>query len=161
MVAKRLGRTTRSKPRAPARRTRVPAIDQPEVAAAFERVPPRIRRELLALRRLIFETAAATPGVGAIEETLKWGEPAYLTPETKSGSTIRLGWKKSAPQEYAVCFHCQTTLVRDFRERFPDHFRFDENRRIVFRAGEPVAKDPLAHCIAEALTYHLGKKSRR
>ena len=35
------------------------------------------------LRQLIFETAAATEVVGELEETLKWGEPSYLTPKTK------------------------------------------------------------------------------
>jgi hypothetical protein len=37
----------------------------------------------------------ATPGVGALHETLKWGQPAYLTPETRSGTTLRLGVPKS------------------------------------------------------------------
>jgi hypothetical protein len=50
---------------------------------------------LLALRRVIFATAAATPGVGVLTETLKWGEPAHVTAETASGSTIRLGWSRA------------------------------------------------------------------
>ena len=53
---------------------------------------------LMTLRALIFDVAAKTDGVGALDETLKWGEPAYLT-RSKSGSTIRLGWKASAPDE--------------------------------------------------------------
>jgi hypothetical protein len=43
------------------------------VARVFEAYPPRMRRKLLALRRLIFDTAASTEGVGKLEETLKWG----------------------------------------------------------------------------------------
>lgn len=47
------------------------------------------------MRRLIVATAAETSGVGPLTEMLKWGEPAYLTEATVSGSTIRLGLPKS------------------------------------------------------------------
>ena len=134
-------------------------IQSPAVAAVFERYPPKPRRKLLALRKLILETAAATDGVGPIEETLKWGEPAYLTSQSKSGSTIRIDWKESAPHQYAMYFHCRTTLVEDFRRMFPDTFSFEGNRSIVFDENERVPKGPLSACIAAALTYHLNKKA--
>jgi len=70
-------------------------FQNPAVAEVFAVCPPGMRRKLLALRRLIFETAAKIDGVGEIEETLKWGEPAYLMAETRSGSTVRVGWNKS------------------------------------------------------------------
>ena len=136
-------------------------FENPAVAAVFESYPPKFRRKLLALRKLIFETAASTEGVGPIEETLKWGEPSYVTSETKSGSTIRIDWKESAPTEYAIYFHCRTTLVEDFRQQFPGVFNFDGNRRIVFAENERVPRELLAVCIAAALTYHLDKRSRR
>jgi hypothetical protein len=44
------------------------------VAAKFAAYPPDVRRKLLALRELVLRTATATPGVGQIEEALKWGE---------------------------------------------------------------------------------------
>ena len=131
----------------------------PEVAAAFDAYPPKFRRKLLALRKLIFETAESTEGVGEIEETLKWGEPAYLTSQSKSGSTIRIAWKKSAPREYAIYFHCQTSLVETFRHRFPGKLRFDGNRRIVFSENDRIPIGPLSSCITAALTYHRNKKS--
>ncbi len=59
------------------------------VAAAFSVFPDRVRARLLEVRDLIFETAASAGGVGPLTETLKWGEPAYLTEATGSGSTIR------------------------------------------------------------------------
>ena len=71
------------------------------VARAFEACPAPVAARLLALRELIFRTAAETPGVGAIEETLKWGEPAYVSAASKSGSTIRIGWKKPHATRYA------------------------------------------------------------
>lgn len=130
------------------------------VAQAFEAYPPAIRRQLLALRELIFRTAASTPGVGELEETLKWGEPAYLTTRSKSGSTIRIGWKESRPTEYAMYFNCQTTLVDTFRSLFPDDFQFEGNRALVFHDAQAVPTDTLACCVAAALTHHRRGKDR-
>lgn len=125
------------------------------VAKVFDAYPSGMRCSLLVLRELIFETAASTPGVGELEETLKWGEPAYVTSQSKSGSTVRIGWKKSDPTRYAMYFHCQTNLVETFRTLFPKELKFEGNRAIVFTECDAVPKDSLAFCIAAALTYHL------
>ena len=130
----------------------------PLVAQAFEAYPSNMRRKMLALRELIFSTAAETDGVGELEETLKWGEPAYLTSSTRSGSTIRIDWKKKRPNEYAMYFNCQTTLVETFRTLFPTDFKFEGNRALVFTEAGPVPRDALAFCIATALTYHSTAK---
>jgi Domain of unknown function (DU1801) len=127
------------------------------VAQTFDTYPPALRRKLLALRALIFKTAAATNGVGALEETLKWGEPAYLTTQSKSGSTVRIGLSKARPGACAVYFNCNTTLVDTFRTLFPTALTFEGNRAIVLKAGERIPKDALSFCIAAALTYHRSK----
>ncbi len=129
------------------------------VSQAFEAFPPDVRNQLLAVRELIFEIAASTPGVGKLEETLKWGEPAYITSHSKSGSTVRLGSKKSASGKYAVYFNCQTNLVATFRTLFPADFEYEGNRALVLGAGQAVPADALAFCISAALTHHLAKKS--
>jgi hypothetical protein len=139
-------------------KTRRIPIASAAVARVFGAYPPKIRRRLMALRELIFRTAAKTGGVGRIEETLKWGEPAYVTAESKSGSTIRIDWKKAKPAQYAMYFHCQTTLVGDFRRQFPYKFRFEGNRAIVFDENDAIPARELAVCIATALTYHRAKR---
>ena len=58
-----------------------------EVAAAFAAYPPKTKARLKRLRRLILDVAAATQGVGPLEETLRWGQPSYLTAQSGSGST--------------------------------------------------------------------------
>jgi hypothetical protein len=131
------------------------------VAAVFEAYPLGIREKLLALRELIFETAEHTPGVGALQETLKWGEPAYLTAQTKSGSTIRIHWKRSSPTQYCMYFICTTNLVDTFRTLFPNDFMFEGNRALVFDEREPVPLDELAFCVAAALTYKLACSRRQ
>ena len=127
------------------------------VAQSFAAYPPNMRRKLLALRELILKTAASTEGVGEIEETLKWGEPAYLTPASKSGSTIRLGLVKSSPSQYALYFNCKTTLVDTFRTLFPGELRYEGNRAIVLDVADAVPRDALSFCIQAALTYHRKK----
>ncbi len=129
-------------------------IQSAAVAQAFDACPAPMRRKLLALRELILRTAASTEGVGELEETLKWGEPAYLTSASRSGSTVRIAWKPARPTEYAMYFNCQTSLVDTFRSLFPDEFRFEGNRAIVFTESDVLPLDALAFCIAAALTYH-------
>ena len=109
------------------------------------------------LRQLIFDAAAATEGIGELEETLKWGEPAYVTSRSRSGSTVRIAWKKSRPTQYAMYFHCQTNLIDCFRGWFPNDFTFEGNRALIFEAGEPVPVEALTVCITAALTYHRDK----
>jgi|SRR5271165_4666136 len=129
----------------------------PKVAAAFSSYPAPLRTRLLALRRLIFDTAGATEGVGPLEETLKWGQVSYLTSESKSGSTIRIDQVKSAANQYAVYFHCQTNLVETFRELYPE-LTYGGNRSILLDGSKELPKDALRHCVALALTYHLNKR---
>ena len=133
------------------------AQSDPAVDAVFDTYPKPLKAKLLALRRLIFDTAKTTKGVGALQETLKWGQPSYLTPETKSGSTIRIDQVKSAPGQYAVYFHCQTNLVETFRELYPKEFSYGGNRSILLNAKGEVPEAALRHCVALALTYHLRK----
>lgn len=129
------------------------------VRAAFDGYPKRLRDKLLVLRALIFETAAKTEGVGALEEALRWGEPSYLTRESGSGSTIRINAK--GDDAYAIFFHCQTSLVATFKSLYSDTLRFEGNRAIVFDEQDVVPKPALQHCIALALTYHAGKKRKK
>jgi hypothetical protein len=133
------------------------AFQNPAVAAVFAAYPEPDHGKLMALRQLIFETAAATEGVGPLEEALKWGQPSYLTPTSKSGSTIRIDRAKSGGQ--AIFFHCQTNLVETFRAHYAGQLRFAGNRAIEFRDTDPLPEAALRHCIALALTYHARRRA--
>ena len=132
-------------------------FSDPAVEAAFDAYPKPLKARLLALRRLIFDTARTVEGVGPLQETLKWGQPSYLTPTTKSGSTVRIDRMKSANQ-YAIYFHCQTNLVETFRELYPAELSYGGNRSIILNANDEVPEPALRHCVALALTYHLNKR---
>ena len=131
------------------------------VDGAFRAYPLAMRRKLAALRQLILKTARGTDGVGEIEETLKWGQPSFLTTQSGSGSTIRIDAVKSQPGRYAMYFHCQTNLVATFRQLYPKEFDYEGNRAILFDTAKPVPEQPLRHCIALALTYHRDKRKQR
>ncbi len=120
--------------------------------------PSPLRKKLAAVRRLILDTARKMEGVGAIEETLKWDQPSFLTSQSGSGSTIRIDALKSDPERYALYFHCRTNLVSTFRNAYPEIFRYEGNRAIILRADDALPEEPLRHCIALALTYHRDKR---
>ena len=126
------------------------------VARASSACPAKARPHLDRLRELIFETAAKTPGVGALEETLKWGQPAYLTHKPKSGTTIRLGWSETG-DTVSLFVHCQTRLVERWRAQYADTLTLIGNREIALPTKHPLPRAALQHCIAMALTYHLRK----
>ncbi len=112
----------------------------------------------MVLRELIFKAAVATKGVGELEESLKWGEPAF-TPRNKSGCAVRIDVKKKDPSFYAMYFLCQTNLLETFRAVFPNDFVFEGNRALVFSLDDLVPTDALAECVAASFTYHLKKSS--
>ncbi len=125
-----------------------------EVEEAFNAYPASIRVKMIYLRQLVIETAAEINSLKSIEETLKWGEPSYMT---KNGSTIRMDWKKSKPDQYAMYFHCKTKLVDTFKELYKDTFKFEGNRAIVFDKNDKIPVNELKHCISLSLTYHTIK----
>ena len=126
-------------------------IENPKVFEKFQSYPIDMRRKLMHLRQLILDVSSENTDIGDVEETLKWGEPSYLT---KDGSTVRIDWKKSSPEKYAIYFHCKTKLVDTFKEIYPNKFNFESNRAIVFYKDDTVPTDELKHCIALSLQYH-------
>ncbi len=125
-------------------------FESSDVSETFNRYPENIQDKLLSLRQIIFETASEI-GIVDLEEALKWGEPSYIT---KKGSTLRIAWRKSFPNEYGIFFHCKTTLIDTFKEIYGDQFRFEGNRAILFDVNDAIPVDALKHCIALSLTYH-------
>jgi hypothetical protein len=126
----------------------------------FSTFPKPVRGKLLALRQMILDVAKKTPGVGRLEEALRWRQPSYLTTETGSGSTIRIDHIRNEPGKYAMYFICTSGLIEDFKELYKNDMKFVGNRSIVFDVGDRLPEAALRHCISLALTYHLRKKQR-
>lgn len=126
-----------------------------EVGIVFAGLPGPVQTRLRDIRCMIFELAGR-PDMGfPIVETLKWGEPAYLTAASNSGTTIRLGRAKSAPADCAIFFNCRTTLVQEFRIQFHDTFRFEKNRAVIIPGEHDMPEAAVRYCLGRALTYKL------
>lgn len=131
-------------------------VSNPDVKATFESYPQDIRLPLEELRDTIFEVAAALTGIGPIEESLKWGQPAYRPVRPRVGTTLRVGpVETETGPGYGLFVPCQTSLIADFRKLYRDSIRHSGNRALVFSVGEIPPPAPLQHFIAMALTYHM------
>lgn len=127
----------------------------PAVEDRFKNYPPEIKIKMDALRELIIKVAEETEGVDHLEETLKWGEPAYIT---KNGSTLRIDWKSKSPEQYAMYFQCTSQLVPTFRFVFGDALLYEGNRAVVLPLADHLPVSVVKKCIATALTYHKVKR---
>jgi hypothetical protein len=127
----------------------------------FKNQTTEMKTALMFLRDLVLDTARTTEGVGPIEEALRWDQLSFITSQTKSGSTIRIDALSSDPNKYALYVHCQSGLVDEFRNRYPNQMTFVDQRSIVFTLGQPLPLAELKHCISLALTYHLRKKMEK
>lgn len=124
------------------------------VLRIFQDIAPENRQILVDVRELIFAVAASDPQIGEVEETLRWGEPAYVTTKRKTGSTIRLGIEKMSGKP-ALFFNCRTTLVEEFRQKFGGALSFSRNRALLLNRDFAYLSPKLTHCILAALSYHL------
>lgn len=133
--------------------SRVQSMPTP-VLQTFQEIAPAHRKALLDVRDLIFDVSSSDPRIGSIEETLRWGEPAYVTRKSRTGSTIRLSIEKNTGMP-ALFFNCKTTLVEEFRQQFGSALTYSRNRALVLGSEVSQHSSALKICIAAALTYHL------
>jgi len=120
-----------------------------QVKQKFESYPDRVATTLHEIRDLIF-LVAEQDGIDKLEETVKWGEPSYVS---KIGSTIRFDWKVTSPDQYGIYFNCKTSLVPTFKELYGDLFVYSGNRAILFNVGQTVPIKELSHCLSLSLRY--------
>jgi len=123
------------------------------VQEKFESYPEVARQQLLKIRNAIYDVAEEE-SLGNIVESLKWGEPSYLS---KKGSAIRMDWKAKSPDTISVYFNCKTVLVDTFKEIYRDTFTYVGNREIVFQIPQTLPMLELKACLSIALRYHQVK----
>jgi hypothetical protein len=121
----------------------------PTVKEKFNNYPTHVFTALNTIRELIYSTAKQD-GISELTETLKWGEPSYVS---NIGSTIRFDWKTKAPDQYCIYFNCKTTLIETFKEVYDDIFKYDGNRALIFSLEEDVPTQALIHCLSMSLRY--------
>ena len=127
----------------------------PRVNTVFANYPEFVRDKMLSLRELVIETAEEISDLVVLEETLKWGEPSFVT---KNGSTLRMDWKEKTPDQYQMYFKCTSRLVETFKMVFGDLFEYEKNRAIIFQLDQEIPVTELKKCIRATLMYHKVKK---
>ena len=128
-------------------------IENKKVLKQLQQHRAEIAKQLLAVREIIKQVASECEDDNAVDETLKWSEPSYVT---KNGSTIRINRYRET-EDIAVYFNCQSSLVETCREIYADSFEFEGNRALVLKKDKPLPEIELLHCIQLALTYHKVK----
>ncbi|WP_299470451.1 DUF1801 domain-containing protein [uncultured Roseibium sp.] len=123
---------------------------------AISQHPEPVKDRLLQLRRLILEVAEHNDAIGEVEETLKWGQPSFLTVKPKTGTTVRIDRDTSGEGDVVLFVHCQTSLVSHWRALFPD-VSFGGNRSVHFKSEDPLPEDEIRQMITMAFTYHRSR----
>ena len=126
-------------------------ITSPGFREAFRKYPENVFPKLQRLRELVHEAGESIEPTITIEESLKWGEPTFLT---KNGSTIRIDWKVKKADQYAIYFNCHSQLIPVFRLLFNNVFTFEGNRAIILDLDEKIPETELKIIFTAALTYH-------
>ena len=139
---------------------KIQSIPNGEVAAVYDAYPEKYRNRLLAIRELILDAPNHHPEIGGLEETLKWGEPSYLPLKKNIGSTVRLNWRPAYGEKVGIFVMCSTPLISEFKTHYPDELEFEGKRCVWVSLKGPLPIEPIKHCIALALTYHLRKRQK-
>ena len=122
------------------------------VRAVFDSWPQPARGGLEHLRHLILTQATQLPEIGRVTEELRWGQPAYLTPETRAACSPRIGMAKA---DIALFVHCRTNLIETFAAGPGAGMRFQGTRGVLLRSTSEIDESALRFLIRSALTYHL------
>jgi len=123
------------------------------IAQVVNHYPKNVQSLFSQIRELV-SVVAQENNLGEIEETLKWGEPAFLI---KGGSTLRIAWKQKSPDSIYLFFNCKTILVETFKEVFFGVFEFEGMRAIKINVDKELPVDELKDCILVTLRYHKVK----
>lgn len=122
--------------------------------------PQEAREKLLCIRAWVFELANADTSIGKIDESLKWGEPAWR-PKSGVGTTIRADWKEKTPDQVMMFFDCKTDLIDRTRSLLSADLTCEGNRAIVLPLASALPEAALKTALGWALTYHRDRKATR
>ncbi|MBX2825667.1 MAG: DUF1801 domain-containing protein [Gammaproteobacteria bacterium] len=114
-------------------------------SAGYRRVVKQLRRELS-------RAAGTLPVCGELRESLKWGQLSFSTHSPRTGTPIRLSQVDEEMQVCELSVHCQTRLIADFREMYPE-LKYDRNRSLLVNL-DSLDSPPVLHFLESALNYH-------
>ncbi|WP_299297883.1 hypothetical protein [uncultured Tateyamaria sp.] len=109
--------------------------------------------------RTVFCDVADAAEVGPLDESLKWGQPAWRPRRARTGSTLRMTWSPETPDHLLVYVDCKTDLAEQMEARFPGQFDNDGRRAMTFEIGADLPEDALWQLAYLTFTYHRNKRA--
>ncbi len=103
-----------------------------ELFDTFQSWPPHVAKRAHDIRG-IFVRIAEELQISRLDESLKWGQPAWRP--AKGGTTLRMSWSSDCADEVGVFVDCKTDLCARMQYDFPDTFRYAPPR-ILFHVAE-------------------------
>ncbi len=122
----------------------------PDLVHKFRSWPDRAAECAHSVRSIFVQTAKDI-GVNSLEESLKWGEPAWRP--KKGGITLRVAWSTNAPEELGVFVDCKSDLCARMQSDFPRSFRYIAPRVMYIALDETIPEDALTHLAKLAFQY--------
>ncbi|KEJ89461.1 hypothetical protein [Sulfitobacter donghicola] len=115
--------------------------------------PALQQKQFEEIRKLIL-AAAKDANVGPVEESLKWGQPAWRPKRPRQGSTLRLNWQGIPSHPLVLYVDCKTTLSATMREIYPTEFEYEKNRGLGLPDGSPLPLQAIDHLARLTFCYH-------
>ncbi len=129
----------------------------PDILARIENWPANAQKHF-ARTRCIVHDIAETADIGALDEALKWGQPAWRPKRPRVGSTLRVDWSPTTPDRLLAFVDCKTDLAQQMDTRFPGQFHNDGRRALGFALNTPLDEDAVWQLAHLTLTYHRAKR---
>lgn len=109
--------------------------------------------------RTLFHDIAADNDLGVLDETLKWGQPAWRPKRPRTGSTLRMMWNAQTPDRLALFVDCKTDLAARMQTLYPDLPDNDGQRQLGIDLTAPLPVQAIGHLAQMTFRYHLDRRS--
>lgn len=110
--------------------------------------------------RTLFHRIAQERNLGTLEESLKWGQPAWRPARPRTGSTLRMDWHTETPERLDLFVDCKTDLAARMADLYPDLPFNDGRRHLAIDLVWPLPEQALAHLAELTFTYHIARRAQ-
>lgn len=108
--------------------------------------------------RILFHDVAAAADIGRLDETLKWGQPSWRPVKPRMGSTLRMAWDATQPDQLSLFVDCKTDLAARMRDLYPQLPLNDGQRQLGIDLTQPLPEQALRHLAEMTFGYHRAKR---
>ena len=122
----------------------------PDLIHKLQSWPTRAVQHAHVIRALFLQTAQDIDAYN-LEESLKWGEPAWRP--KKGGTTLRVAWSTKSPDELGLFVDCKSDLCARMQWDFPSTFRFVAPRAMYLQLDRNVPETAVTQLAQMAFRY--------